>query len=164
MNRIVNTMNDNSTNNNVLAYQATRLKELIKEIQECCEERKIYEKNRFGLPYSDLECLQLFNGERYLTVKNISQKLEVTKSRVTKIINDLLEKGMVERVDDPKDSRVKLISLTPLGMKKSEEIDSFHKEIHGNILRLMNDAERKEVISTLELLRVSMESVKQNLV
>ena len=60
-------------------------------------------------------------------------------------------KKLAEKISDPKDSRVKLVSLTPLGRKISNEVDSFQKEIHMNILSQMNERERKDVISKLEL-------------
>ena len=105
-----------------------------------------------------------FNGERYLTVKGISLKLDVAKSRVTKIINGLIEKGMVEQINDPKDARVKLISLTPAGQTKSEEIDVFIKGIHQELLLQMGHDERKNTLSYLELLRSAMESVKEQFI
>lgn len=158
-------MNDYSTNNHeMLTYQTSRLQSLIKEIQQCCEDRKLYESSRFGLPYSEIKCLLLFNGERYLTVKNMAERLEVAKSRVTKLINDLASKKLAEKISDPKDSRVKLISLTPLGKKISNEVNIFQNEIHMNILSQMNEKERKDVISKLELLRASMEAVKAQMI
>lgn len=158
-------MNDYLTNNHeMLTYQTSRLQSLIKEIQQCCEDRKLYESSRFGLPYSEIKCLLLFNGERYLTVKNMAERLEVAKSRVTKLINDLASKKLAEKISDPKDSRVKLISLTPLGKKISNEVNIFQNEIHMNILSQMNEKERKDVISKLELLRASMEAVKAQMI
>ena len=147
-------------NQEMLTYQTSRFKSLIKEIQQCCDDRKLYECSRFGLPYAELKCLLLFTGERYLTVKNLAERLEVAKSRVTKLINDLTGKKMVEKIEDPKDSRVKLISLTPLGIKIAKEVNNFQQEIHMNILSQMNEEERKDVISKLELLRASMEAAK----
>jgi DNA-binding MarR family transcriptional regulator len=131
---------------------------------QCCEDRKLYESQKFGLPYAELKCLLLFNGERYLTVKGLAQNLDVAKSRVTKLINGLFEEGLVDTIDDPKDGRVKLISLTPAGQKKAKEVDAFHKEIHRKILLQMGEDERKKVLSHLELLRLSMEAVKEQLV
>ena len=158
-------MNDyTSKNQEMLTYQTSRFQSLIKEIQQCCDDRKLYECSRFGLPYAELKCLLLFDGERYLTVKNIAERLDVAKSRVTKLINDLEVKKLVEKINDPKDSRVKLISITPLGRKISSEVNSFQKEIHMNILSQMNEEERKDVISKLELLRASMEAVKAQMV
>ena len=121
-------------NEELLRYQAERLQDLINEMLQCCDDRKLYESQRFNLPYAELKCLMLFKGERYLTVKGIAQKLDVAKSRVTKIVNGLIEKGLVEQIDDPKDARIRLISLTPAGKKKSEEIEAFQSGLYREIL------------------------------
>jgi peroxiredoxin family protein/DNA-binding MarR family transcriptional regulator len=111
----------------LLTYQAHRLQELIVEMLKCCEDRKVYESGKFALPHAELKCLLLFDGQRYLTVKDIAQKLEVAKSRVTKLVNGLKEKRLVEEIDDPKDARIKLISLTPAGHTRFNEIAAFQK-------------------------------------
>ena len=157
------TMNDISLNssNEFLNFQAGRLKNLITEMVECCEDRKLYESQHFALPYSELKCLMLFDGERYLTVKGIAQRLEVAKSRVTKIIDGLIEKELAQRFEDPNDARIKLISLTQAGRKKAEEIRDFQKGLHLQILIHLGNDESKNVLSKLEMLRSSMEYVKK---
>lgn len=151
-------------NEELLRYQAERLQDVINEMLQCCDDRKLYESQRFNLPYAELKCLMLFKGERYLTVKGIAQKLDVAKSRVTKIVNGLIEKGLVEQIDDPKDARIRLISLTRAGQKKSEEIKAFQSGLYREILLHLNNDERKDMLSYLELLRSAMEAVKEQLV
>jgi DNA-binding MarR family transcriptional regulator len=135
----------------------------MNEMVQCCDERKLHESERFRMPYAELKCLMLFNGQRYLTVKDLAGKLDVAKSRITKIVDGLVRKGLVERIEDPKDARVKLISLTPAGKKASRDFDAFHMEIHRSILLQMSPDERKSVLSHLEMLRSSMEAVKEQL-
>ncbi len=151
-------------NEELIRYQTQRLQDLIAEMLQCCEYRKAFMSQKFGLPAAELKCLMLFEGERYLTVKGMAQKLEVAKSRVTKIINGLIGRGLVTQIDDPEDARIRLISLTPAGQRKSEAIDAFRKDIHRKILLQMGTEERKDVLSRLELLRSSMEAVKEELV
>jgi DNA-binding MarR family transcriptional regulator len=151
-------------NEELLGYQTQRLQELIAEILKCCEDRKLYETGKFGLPYAELRCLLLFEGERYLTVKGIAQKLDVAKSRVTKIVNGLRNKKLVEQVDDPHDARIKLISVTPAGKEKAREITVFQRGLHRQILLQLDADERKGLFTYLELLRTAMEVVKEQLV
>jgi DNA-binding MarR family transcriptional regulator len=127
---------------------------------ECCDDRKLYESKRFELPYAELKCLLLFKGERYLTVKQIATNLDVAKSRITKLINSLELKGLVERIADPQDARMKLISLTPYGQRMMEKVNFFQKDLHRKILLQFSEEERKKVLSNVELLRAAMESVK----
>ena len=131
---------------------------------ECCEDRKLFESEKFCLPYSELRCLMMFPGERYLTVKGLARKLDVAKSRVTKVAGALMKKGYLEQIDDPRDRRIRLLSLTQKGVRKSEEIAEFQREIHEKILLEMDSWKRQDVLSHLEMLRASMEAVKEQLV
>jgi hypothetical protein len=75
-------MNENPSNANeeLLNYQTQRLQDLINEIILRCEDRKLYEHKKSGLAHAELKCLRLFDGVRYLTVKDMAQKSEVAKS------------------------------------------------------------------------------------
>jgi DNA-binding MarR family transcriptional regulator len=162
---IVNTMNNktNAHGQKLAAFQAGRLKELIEEIIHCCQERMFFQSQKFDLTPSELRCILLFNNEKYLTVKGMAQKLEVAKSRVTKIMEGLLKKRLVQCIDDPGDARVKLFSPTPAGQKKYEKLNNFIKEIHQHLLISLKPEERKAVLFSLELLRSSMEVIKEKL-
>jgi DNA-binding MarR family transcriptional regulator len=89
--------------------------------------------------------------------------MEVAKSRVTKIMDGLSKKGLIQSTEDPNDGRVKLLSLTPAGQKKLKEIGTFIREIHQKILYQIELDQRKALLSSLELLRSSMEAVKAEL-
>jgi DNA-binding MarR family transcriptional regulator len=151
---------DPEKNKDLVGYQTSRLQNLVNEIVHCCEEKRLYESQRFGAPYAELKSLMLFDGERYLTVKGIAQKLGVAKSRVTILINGLIEKGLVERVNDPRDGRITLINLTPAGQRKSVEIADFHREIHSRILLHIGPDKRVNTLAYLELLSSAMEAAK----
>ncbi len=157
------TRSNRHQNGSFLEFQTLKLKELIQEIVKCCEDRRIYENQKFGLPYAAVQCLLLFRDERYLTVKSIALRLEVAKSRVTKLVSGLVARELVKRIDDPQDSRVKLISLTPAGREKVREIESFHFELHKKLLLRIHSQEREGLLACLENLHSHMDSVKQEL-
>ena len=124
----------------------------------------MYQSERFQLPDAELRCLLLFAEERYLTAKGIAQKMNVVKSRVSKIIEGLIAKGLVQRLKDPEDSRINLLSLTPAGHHKINEINTFLEEIHHSVLDQMAPDQRKTLLTNLELLKGSMEAVKELMV
>jgi len=159
-------MNDQKPNSPdvLLGYQTQRLQDLIEEILHCCKERTSHLSKKFDIPEAELRCLMLFGEERYLTAKGISQKLDVAKSRVTKIINGLIHKNLVESTDDPKDARVKLIGLTQEGQRKSKELGAIVTDLHQKLLLEFEPEQRKMVISCLEVLRSSMEAVKNQMI
>lgn len=155
---------DHKVNQDLLEYQTDRIQHLIKEMVECCNDRKFYESNKFGLPYAEINCLMLFTGERYLTVKVMAEKLDVAKSRITKLVKGLMDKGLIDQIDDPRDGRIRLISLSPKGQQLSRQIEAFQKDIHRQLLLHMEPAERKNALTYLESLRSAMEAVKEKLV
>jgi DNA-binding MarR family transcriptional regulator len=148
----------------LIDYQSQKLQDLIEEVVQCCKERTSFLSKKFHIPEAELRCLLLFGEERYLTAKGISQKLDVAKSRVTKIINGLVQKRLVESIDDPKDARIKLIGLTSKGQKKYRELSDITKDLHQKLLLEFEPEQRKMVISCLEILRASMEAVKNQMV
>jgi len=123
-----------------------------------------YQVDRFKLPDAELRCLLLFGEERYLTAKGISQKLNVVKSRITKIIEGLARKNLIQRIKDPEDSRVTLLSLTPKGVDKIKEINLFLEEVHTEVLFQMEPEQRKTMLTNLEVLKGALEAVKEMMV
>ncbi|MFZ5586886.1 MAG: MarR family winged helix-turn-helix transcriptional regulator [Thermodesulfobacteriota bacterium] len=150
-------------NDSLLDYQTQRLKSLIGEMVHCCQDRMVFQARKFDLPQAELRCLMLFGDERYLTVKSIAQRLEVAKSRVTKILEGMESRGLVSRTDDPRDGRVRLIGLTPEGRRRAQAVADFVHQIHQQILLRLPAEERQAIIAALENLRVAMEAVKREL-
>lgn len=147
----------------LLDYQGQRFEDLMVELVNCCQERTAYISHRFGIPEAEVRCLMLFGGERYLTPKGIAQKLDISKSRSTKIINGLLEKKLVESTNDVRDGRVKLVSLTPQGRRTSEKLNEINRDLHQKVLLELDAEQRKVALSYLEILRSGMEAVKKQL-
>jgi DNA-binding MarR family transcriptional regulator len=149
---------------NVPSHQITQFQELITRLFQCCQERMQYQSERFGLPDAELRCLRLFANERYLTPKSIAYKMNVVKSRVTKIINGMVRRHLIQRIKDPEDSRVTLLSLTPKGREKLNEIRLFLDSIHQEVLAQIAPEQRKTMLTNLEVLKASMEAVKELMV
>ena len=144
--------------------QVEKFQDLVARLYQCCSDRMQYQSEKFGLPDAHLRCLLLFGEERYLTPKGISQKMNVVKSRVTSIINGLMKKGLIQRIKDPGDSRISLLSLTAEGQKKVGEVRSFMGDVHREVLHQMEPEQRKIMLTNLELLKASMEAVKELMV
>jgi len=123
-----------------------------------------YQSEKFGLPEAELRCLILFGQERYLTSKGIAIKMNVVKSRVTKVVQGLVKRGLIQRVHDPKDSRITLLTLTADGQRKIDEINEFIDSIHWEVLSRMALEQRRTLLQNLDILSASMEAVKELMV
>ncbi len=152
------------TNGEVTSYQLDKFQDLIAKLFQCCQERMQYQCERFELPDAEFRCLGLFANERYLTATSIAHKMNVVKSRVSKIIDGLIRKNLIQRIRDPEDSRVQLLSLTPQGQKKINEINIFMNEVYAQVLSQMAPDQRQAMLTNLDILKASMEAVKEMMV
>jgi DNA-binding MarR family transcriptional regulator len=148
---------------NIPVHQAEQFRNLVLRLFQCCQERMQYQCERFGLPDAEIRCLLLFGEERYLTAKGIAYQLNVVKSRVTKIVEGLILKKLLQKVPDPEDSRIVLLSLTPKGQAKLKEINSFTIDFNCQVLRTIHPDQRGDLLNNLELLRISMEAANKGL-
>ena len=123
-----------------------------------------YQSERFALPEAEIRCLMLFGDEKYLTPKGIAAKMNLVKSRISKLISNLNKNGYIQKIADPEDSRTTLLSLTSQGHKKLNEINSFLIKTHHEVLQQMEPEQRSVMMTNLELLKASMESTKELMV
>ena len=156
-------MNNKSekTDPEITEFQLEQFQNLINRLFQCCQERVRYQSDRFGLPDAEFRCMMLFGEERYLTPKGIAGRMNVVKSRVSKILEGLENKNLVQRIRDPEDSRIYLFSLTRSGQDKLNEINKFLKSIYSEVLSLIPPDQRRSSIATLETLTSSMNAVKE---
>jgi DNA-binding MarR family transcriptional regulator len=145
-------------------YQLKQFQELIMRLFQCCQERMQYQCERFELPDAEFRCLMLFGAERYLTAKGIAHRMNVVKSRVSKIVDGLIKKKLIQRIKDPEDSRISLLSLSADGQEKINNINKFLQNIHYEVLLQMAPDQRKAVLTNLDILKASMEAVKEMMV
>lgn len=161
---MVHSMNNKETGVLVPGREVIEFQGLIDSLFHCCQERMQYQSERFGLPEAELRCLLQFRNERYLTAKAIAGRLNVAKSRVTKLVDGVLRRHLVEKTDDPTDSRIKLLKLTDSGEKLVVEIIAFQSELHLKVLAQFSAEQRCLLMNGLSQLRRSMEAVKDMLV
>ena len=95
----------------------------------------------FGLTIVEAKCLKSFDRERYLTVKGLAQGMNLTKSRIVKLIDNLQEKGLVERVPDPRDGRVCMLGLTNKGHRVLSSLKACCAEAESDLLRRLSGSE-----------------------
>ncbi len=148
----------------ISAYQLQQFQDLITRLFQCCQERMQYQSEKFDLPDAELRCLLLFGTERYLTSTGIAQKMNLVKSRISKIVDGLIKKDLIQSIKDPEDSRISLLSLTPAGQKKLDEIKRFLEHTHQQVLQQMAPEQRNTLLINLDLLKASMEAVREMMV
>ena len=83
-------------------------------------------------------------------LQGVSAALGITAQGALKIVNDMVEKGYVERRDDPDDGRVKWLELTDPAKAAMAQAKHFHHQYERGLTRRIGKAQVKALRSVLE--------------
>lgn len=89
--------------------------------------QKLGMNSKFGgeMPRSEIMMLKMINIDTSktegVTISTLSERLEITKSAVSQMINVLEDKGYVERITTKSDRRIVYVRLTEMGEQSLEK-------------------------------------------
>lgn len=84
-----------------------------------------------------------------LTQRGLADRLRLQKSTVSRLVDELCAKGLVERGANPLDRRSVLLELTPLGTTRAERLAAARQEHFGRLLDRLTAQERQIVVAGL---------------
>ena len=90
-------------------------------------------------------------GADSLKASDLSARLQVTPAAVTHLINDLEKAGHVERVSDPTDRRIVLISPTEAELQLMEVANAQFFEILKGLIEFLGEDDSREFIRVTSL-------------
>lgn len=96
----------------------------------------------FGLTFSRFEVLALlsFSQSGQLPMGKIGDRLQVHPASVTNLVDRLVADGLVERITDPNDGRLRLVRLMASGAKLVEECAEQLATINFGVGQLSSEA------------------------
>ncbi len=89
------------------------------------------------------------NEEKRIKMNLLKLSFTFHKSHLTRVINNLLEKGYILKEIDPEDQRGFIVSITPEGERISKEAISIFKEWE-TLLSSVITAEEQKIIENLQ--------------
>lgn len=84
------------------------------------------------------------------TQQSLGDFLNVDKVSMVRIVDHLVNKGIVERVNNPDDRREKFVVLTPKGKQSVNEINAAFEEINCRSMAGFSEAEKKQFFKLME--------------
>ncbi len=82
----------------------------------------------FNLTNSQYTTLMLLDTDKEQRLIDLSEKMLVARSTITRLIDQMENMGLVQRMPDPSDRRAQLVHLTPAGCECRERARSAHEE------------------------------------
>ena len=115
----------------------------------------VWEELGLTFPQSML-LLELHRGGK-LNMGELSQRLHITQGVATRMVDLLLEKGLMERGRDEEDRRVVLVSLSRKGARIVRQIEEHNRSRIGDFLAAVPEKERYYLLEFLKRLQEQFE-------
>lgn len=103
---------------------------------------------------------QLSKEKEDVRISDVSNRLNVTTPSITKLINELEEKEVVEKYTISDDKRVTLVKLTELGAKYHQHYVIDYHTLWVSNLTDISDEEVDKVISIIDRVKNTMPKMK----
>ncbi|WP_067824859.1 MarR family winged helix-turn-helix transcriptional regulator [Actinomadura kijaniata] len=79
----------------------------------------------------------------------LSRRSGIYRSDMVGVLNELAERGLVERAPDPDDRRRNIITISAEGRRHLRRLDKVLDDLHDELLAPLSPAERDQFVRTL---------------
>jgi DNA-binding MarR family transcriptional regulator len=141
---------------------AEHMADLTYELLENCQIKIERTAHKLNLTVAEFKLLRSIQDGEKLSAGGLAKRLGLSGSRITRIIDGLVKKGMVRKDVGGKDRRVVDVQLTPFGMETRDQLKEMYVSVHRDIIDLLPSDAGESVMLAMEKLReATHEWVKQ---
>lgn len=130
--------------------------ELLHEVSSACSRKEAEALAGGGLAVSEFHALSEIAKKPVPPLSDLAEKLNITRGRLTRIIDAIEKKGMVIRRRDLSDSRNVILHITEAGKAALSRAAELRSDAGGSILALMSSEEQQNLIEGLKTLKKIM--------
>lgn len=106
----------------------------------------------FGMPHFML-MRKLIDQPDGLSISELAEASHVTSGAVSQFSELLVERGLIERVEDPKDRRIVRLKLTAKAKAKVKQKSELHRQRLGGLFTNLSDTELAQLAELVKKLR-----------
>ncbi len=132
------------------------LGELTFSLLKKCHEKEERLASQFKITVPEFRCIRMFRDESQLPIKTLLERVELSSSRLSRILESLENKGFVTRKLDVSDRRSILVNLTKKGKSLTGDLENRFIEIHHEILSGVPDEMHESLTTGLRNLIISL--------
>lgn len=107
---------------------------------------------QLGVGYSQYKILRVLNPGAPVKQKFIADLLGQTEASISRQINLLINKGLINKTTDPRNKRVRLIVITSKGKKITNASALVLKRFHNRMFSEIHNKQLSELLNLLEIL------------
>ena len=144
---------------------------------ECCIEEvgvmvsklvrvmQIFERDEikpFGFTTSQCYVLLELKKINNLTMNELSEKMNLNTSTMTRIINNLVRDGFIQRLRDESDRRIVLVMLTDKGILAASKLELSIRDYYKKIVMNIPEGQIEEVLKAVSMLINAFDKANPN--
>ena len=137
--------------------EAVQLADLTFKLLANCQEKEARLAEQQGLTQAEFRCLRLFGTEESSNNKQIAKRMNLSPSRLTRIIDGLVRKNYLIREIDPNDRRNMKVTLSRQGILIVQQLNNAYVNIHKEILTDIDQVQHKPLITAMTHLLSALE-------
>lgn len=93
------------------------------------------EAQNLGIATMHVRVLKVISKSNAATAIDIADLFKRDKAQITRVVNQLIDKGLVQKEPNPDDKRSQLLSLTPAGRALQERLRAISDDMEEQIAR-----------------------------
>ncbi len=134
----------------------SQVREALRRWSEVFMHRSMAESRAFmeahGLSFAQMSVLMLLKRTSSCRVSDLGARLEVSNAAASQLVDRLVQAGLVERLEDKQDRRVKRLRLTAKGEDLVAQAIAARERWLESVLDRLSEQERAQVAQALNLL------------
>ncbi|MBI4536077.1 MAG: MarR family transcriptional regulator [Ignavibacteriae bacterium] len=136
--------------------QAERMADLTFALLEQCQIKQERIASSLQLTVAEFKLLRSFRSDLVVTAGELAKRMKLSSSRLTRILDGLVAKGLARRDVGSSDRRVMEVVLTKRGTDIQNQLNATFLRTHEDILDLLPDGAGDSVLLAMEKLRDAM--------
>ena len=145
-----------------LNEQAETLAQITRQLAQCCISKESEIFSQFEISASEGQVL-LAVSEGCSSPSGLAEQLGVGRSRITPLVQNLVNKRLLQRTESPEDRRAHDLRLTREGKDVATKAMNYRLGFHTRLLEKFSESERTRLLDTLEELFGKMTETRKTL-
>ena len=116
----------------------------------------------YGLTSNEGSVLMFLSRHSKVYQEELIKELQIDKSAVTRLLQNMENKGLIKRIQSPVDKRFYLLEMTALGQEKQQIVDQTFAKKDFILVSGLSEKEQEELRRMLDVIQTNLKGRKIN--
>jgi DNA-binding MarR family transcriptional regulator len=130
----------------------SRIIDYVFQLKKKCLMEEAAIGKEVGLSPSEIHCIEAVLPGESLNGNTLSERMGLSPSRGSRVIDHLINKGLLRRMADPDDRRISVITLTDNGIGVRQRVEQAKRSCEKKITSQMESGQIEQIKQGLKIL------------